>query len=264
MPLLETISTLGALATSPFNYAAQNAQLNKQRAWAVEDRDYQNKYNTPRAQVARNRAAGLPLAALFSGAGAGGQSDQPRGTTIQPELRSERSIEGFNQTRMNNAQLELVRENTRQARAEADIAEAERDSKLRPWANEADTGFLNSKNIMQGYTNLEKDLQTKRMLDIAKANEASFDQMYRKDQYEIQHKLKQKDIQIDFFEAQKNKVLKEIEGLGLDITNRQEMRDWTQKKWEAINSMDEGPTKFISGMLMKLFEGMVSKAPDKF
>jgi len=259
MPLLETISSLGALATSPFNYAVQNAQLNKQRKWAVEDRDYQNKYNSPRAQVARNRAAGLPLAALFSGAGAGGQSDQPRGTTIQPELKAEKSIENFNMTRMNNAQLELIRENTRQAKAEADLKTAERDVLLRPYANEGDVGYLNPKNWFQGYSNLEYNLRTKQNYETSKNELQIIEKGLESDKAYIQNQLKEKGITVDLYESMKNKYLKDIEVLGEDLKNREALRKWKEQNWDKINQMDDGPMKFISGMLMRLFDGYIER-----
>jgi len=261
MPLLETVSTIGSLLTSPFNYAAQNAQLNKQRKWAVEDRDYQNKYNAPKAAVARNREAGLPLAALFGGAGAGGQSDQPRGTTIQPQLESERAIEGFNQTRMNNAQLELLRENTRQAKAEADLKIAERDVLLRPTGGEGEigTGFLSKSNVWTPYSNLENNMRTEQFY---KTNQVEIQRIQRSMdamEEEVYRKLKEQGIQVSMYEAQKNKVLKEIEALGLDLTDRQNMINWTSEQWANINKMEEGPLKIVMGLIFKLIDGMATR-----
>lgn len=52
----------GVIATGNLNYATRNwneQQLEKQRAWALEDRDYANQYNSPQAVMARAKAAGI-------------------------------------------------------------------------------------------------------------------------------------------------------------------------------------------------------------
>lgn len=121
-----------------------------QRHWALKDIEAQNKYNSPVEQVKRLRAAGLPLAAMFSGSGASQQSDLPRATNVDPTMGTAEGMSNYFQNRLQKQQLPLLqaqndllqaqifktREEGRNAAASADIQEGQRD-----WMKTVEPGF---------------------------------------------------------------------------------------------------------------------------
>lgn len=139
MPFWEVAAPIiGQIAGSGVDYSVSNRKLKQQRQWALDDRDFSNVYNSPKAQIQRLRAANLPLAAMMNGS-AGSQSADPRGTTIQPQLNTADTISKGaqfsiqrQQAQMLEAQRALVDAQTRNQNAEADIKEGERNYFLNP------------------------------------------------------------------------------------------------------------------------------------
>jgi len=76
---------------------------------------------------------------------------------------------------------------------------------------------------------------------------------------DVYKQLKDKGIQVSFYEARKNMLLKEIEALGLDLTDRENFRNWTAEQWEKINNMEDGPMKITMGLLFKLLDGIATR-----
>lgn len=97
-----------------------------QRNLSLKNWNRQNAYNTPSAQIARLREAGLPLATMFGGQGGSTSSpiDRPQ---VDPTLGVAQGIQAYNQTMMQRKQLQVMDQDLRTKTAEADIKEAERD-----------------------------------------------------------------------------------------------------------------------------------------
>lgn len=110
---------LGQGLFTGLDYLVQNRQLNKQRQWAIEDRDYANRYNHPKAQIQRLKDAGLPLASFFGG-GAGSQSADVRNTNIEPELGSADVLS-------KGAQFTIQREQAAMMKLQKDLIQAQID-----------------------------------------------------------------------------------------------------------------------------------------
>lgn len=83
----------------------------------------QNAYNEPRAQLARLREAGLPMAAMIGGQGGGLQSALPHTSGKS----STGNISNFISSQMQLKQLEILKAEIRSKNSEADLNEAERD-----------------------------------------------------------------------------------------------------------------------------------------
>lgn len=77
------------------------------RQAAQRDLQQQNQYNAPVEQVARLRAAGLPLAAMFGG-GVSQQSEQPRATQVDPTLGVSDQIQKGMLMQFQQKQMELI------------------------------------------------------------------------------------------------------------------------------------------------------------
>lgn len=92
---LSTIPTLGSLGAAAI-----------QRNWALKDWQRVNEYNHPKNQIARNKEAGLPLAAMFSQGGS--TSSDVRSTNVDPTLGTAKGLENFFTNRMQKKQLELL------------------------------------------------------------------------------------------------------------------------------------------------------------
>lgn len=95
-----------------------------QRNWALKDLAAQNAYNSPRAQIARLKEAGLPLATMFGGQG-GSTSEQPAATQVDPTLGAAKGLDAFFTNRMQTAQLALLSAQTRAQNADADLKAGE-------------------------------------------------------------------------------------------------------------------------------------------
>lgn len=106
-------------ALIPWLIGAGGALLS--RTQSLGDIGRQNAYNHPLNQVRRLREAGLPMAAL-SGGMAGNQSALPESSKDLPH-----SISQYATTQAQLKQLELIKEEIRLKRAEADKFGAERD-----------------------------------------------------------------------------------------------------------------------------------------
>lgn len=107
------------------------------------DINAQNRYNSPKMQVARLREAGLPMSAMGGGNPTGQQSALPE--------KSQGAIGKFITTQMELKQLEILKADARVKNAEADKYEAEAAWWLRRRGSDAgpDTNLTNNLQMQQ-------------------------------------------------------------------------------------------------------------------
>lgn len=125
-PFGETLAGFAA----PISAVASLGSAAIQRGWALKDWRRVNEYNSPKAQVARLREAGLPLASMFSGSG-GSQSADVKSSQVDPTLGTAQGLSAYMQNRMQRKQIELIDQQIREQSAKADITEGERDWNIR-------------------------------------------------------------------------------------------------------------------------------------
>lgn len=104
MPLDKVLAGIGT-ALAPIGGSIGSAML--QQHYALKNWRLANEYNSPKNQVARNKEAGLPLAAMFSG-GAGSQSQTPSTPNVDPSLGVARGMEQQFMLSMQRKQKELL------------------------------------------------------------------------------------------------------------------------------------------------------------
>lgn len=114
----------GVIAQGNLNYSTRNwneAQLEKQRQWALEDRDYANQYNSPTATMARLKAGGLNPNLVY-GHGATTEASPVRSATpgawnpTAPDFKKIGSgLDAFNDFKMKNAQIDSIKAATQVA-----------------------------------------------------------------------------------------------------------------------------------------------------
>lgn len=149
-----------------------------QRNWALKDWHRVNEYNHPKNQIARNKEAGLPLAAMFSQGGS--TSSDVRATQVDPSLGTAKGLESFFTNRMTRKQLQLMDEQIGKAEADKVISQVAANKALdeqqfyrAPKTDEQ--GFLIQGNRREDSLNLtmrEQEAKTKTAEIMAKFGEA--------------------------------------------------------------------------------------------
>lgn len=112
------VPTIGAIGSSLL-----------QRKWALKDWHMQNEYNSPKAQVARLKEAGLPLATMFGGQG-GSTSSDVQSTNVDPTMGSAKGLEAYMQNRMQKKQAELIDAQILKTNQDAQLSQAARDKAI--------------------------------------------------------------------------------------------------------------------------------------
>lgn len=171
-----------ALGAIPVIGSMGSAML--QQHYALKNWHRTNAYNHPREQVKRNKEAGLPLAAMFSGSG-GSTSQAPSTPNIDPSLGTAQGLEKYFTNRMQKKQIELIDQQIREATASADIKAGEAQwKKLGSPGTELIPGGIQFSNQVVG---LEAEQKAK--VAQAKTAEVMADLARAKTQAEIDHVL---------------------------------------------------------------------------
>lgn len=137
-----------------------------QRKWALRDWERQNEYNSPVAQVQRNKEAGLPLAAMFGGSG-GSTSSDVRGTPVDPTLGVAQGMQNYFQNRLQKKQIELLDAQIDKTNVEAyNIGEDYNRKKVEnQWFfSEVDDPNLVDTNMFRGLNNERKMKEANRFI----------------------------------------------------------------------------------------------------
>ena len=117
MPILETLGIMGAQGA--LNTTIGMMTANRNRRWALQDRDYENAYNHPKQQMQRLKEAGLNPNLVYGSGAAQNQSATPSQTETEIESPNvSESIQAAinNRTaKINNAlMIQKLREVTRE------------------------------------------------------------------------------------------------------------------------------------------------------
>lgn len=117
MPLLETLGLMAAQGA--LNTTTGILTANRNRRWALQDRDYENAYNHPKQQMQRLREAGLNPNLVYGSGAAQNQSATPSQTEteVEPVNVSDSIQAAINSktAKINNAlALQKLREATRE------------------------------------------------------------------------------------------------------------------------------------------------------
>ena len=117
MPLLETLGLMAAQGA--LNTTTGLLTANRNRRWALQDRDYENAYNHPKQQMQRLREAGLNPNLVYGSGAAQNQSATPSQTEteVEPVNVSDSIQAAINSktAKINNAlALQKLREATRE------------------------------------------------------------------------------------------------------------------------------------------------------
>ena len=117
MPLLETLGLMAAQGV--LNTTTGLLTANRNRRWALQDRDYENAYNHPKQQMQRLREAGLNPNLVYGSGAAQNQSATPSQTEteVEPVNVSDSIQAAINSktAKINNAlALQKLREATRE------------------------------------------------------------------------------------------------------------------------------------------------------
>lgn len=217
---LSGIPVLGSLASAAL-----------QRGWAIKDRDYQNNYNLPINQVKRLRAAGLPLASMFSGSG-GSQSAETKSSNVDPLLGTAKGIDNYFTNQMQRKQMQMLDEQIREQGAAADLKEGERDWLLKninvpisPESPESEGGLFKFSKTTPQWQNLATEQKMK--IAQTKTAEIIADLQQAKSQADIDHVLQT--IELGKLNAEGQRIINKINTI---LTS-----NIGDKKWDLIQSM---------------------------
>lgn len=197
--ILPAIPVVGSIFSSIIN-----------RRRAVEDARRAEQYNSAGAQVARLQAAGLSSSAMYAGADAGSAST-PDMTEVDPTLGTAQGMEAYFQNRMQKQQLALMDEQIRNAAAEADVKEGERDW-LRTQMPDYNTGTptTNQQKMLElGKSKLDAERRIKENEDFIRTIEA-----------DVQDQLHKNGKLTEEFLANLTSKILQNENLGLDIQDK--------------------------------------------
>lgn len=213
-------------------------------AWA---RNRENEYNSPKAQIARLREAGLSPGMMYGGGHQVSQDAgfQDQGLDLMKELGTFQTTQlQKQQARQSKLQTELLRQQVRSAAAEADIKRVEAD-----WKKQYTPGIqiptIDGETNIIGGSNLAVDLALERELKI---NQSSYQKhlawMQEKD-YELRKadsEATRDRIKEEIALKQKQQVLAEAQQM---LTNQQ----FEQLKYEfdKVKGLDE----FFKSILSK-------------
>lgn len=130
------LSLSGSLNRKTRKFAAKQADLQYQRS--LNMMQMQNEYNSPAAQVARLKQAGLNVGLMYQNAGAGGESAQP----ASPEMASwspiAPNVDGLNliaQAALQKAQIDNIEADTKKKKEET--GNVRQDTQLKESMTEA-------------------------------------------------------------------------------------------------------------------------------
>lgn len=130
------LSLSGSLNRKTRKFAAKQADLQYQRS--LNMMQMQNEYNSPAAQVARLKQAGLNVGLMYQNAGAGGESAQP----ASPEMASwspiAPNVDGLNliaQAALQKAQIDNIEADT--AKKKEETGNVKQDTQLKESMTEA-------------------------------------------------------------------------------------------------------------------------------
>jgi len=122
-PVSAVIGGVSDIAKTALGSAFSNSQWNKQKQFLLEQREY----NSPKNQVVRLREAGLnpSLVLANGGASAAGNVNQSAPSSAQPDFSFNQAMQGYQQDRIAQAQINLLKSETRKNNAEAGISEVD-------------------------------------------------------------------------------------------------------------------------------------------
>lgn len=130
-----------------------------QRHWANKDLKRQLEYNSLEGQKRQAKEAGLPLAALVSGMGAG-QSGGQRSTEISPDLGTAKGLEMYQMPKAKQIEMKLMQSQIDQSKAMVEKTWSEA-SKAQAEASEAQmrANWLSELSPTSGETNFHDMVQ---------------------------------------------------------------------------------------------------------
>jgi len=248
-------SATNTIATSNTNKATRKwneKQIAQQRKWAVDDRNMQNAYNHPSAQMARLREANLNPALMYGDSSAGGVAassprsvDSPSYKPETPDFSQAGGLSAYMSTKIQQAQLDNLRTQNTVLLNDAALKAASTAGKT----VQTDTGIyqLDMLRRLQGDTLAQAGLKTTGMtidnanktilgklqqqaIDIAGAGESRNKIRFEQEKKMFKQEFAQSVLNLGLTQAQTQQIMANIRNMDQDLLIKKLTEDATVSK----------------------------------
>lgn len=248
------LSMSGSLNRKTRKFAAEQADLQYYRS--LNMMQMQNEYNSPAAQVARLKQAGLNVGLMYQNAGAGGESAQPAGPEMASWSPIAPNVDGLNliaQAALQKAQIENMEADTEKKKEEAGNVKQDTILKEAVTKSQEIENLIKQcttpQQIMQAQADLDKSIAEIKVLDADKLLKNRQQMKLANDLYwdnklnALELLKKQADIALTNAKTDESKqriqnMKKEIEKMENDMyVDRTNMNTEIEKAWIAKENM---------------------------